>query len=95
MGKIKHESDSIKQESGDTSVKGETVDELSYEEKVANCNEISKPMASKKLAKKCYKLVKKGNKFLFTIYQKNVSQVCIYKLKLLQKPILVISCLLG
>ena len=35
-------------------------EELSYEEKVQNCNAISKPMASKKLTKKCYKLVKKG-----------------------------------
>ncbi|KAL3274528.1 hypothetical protein HHI36_015910 [Cryptolaemus montrouzieri] len=36
--------------------------ELSYEEKVANCSVIAKPMASKKLAKKCYKLIKKAMK---------------------------------
>ncbi|XP_045476664.1 H/ACA ribonucleoprotein complex subunit 2-like protein [Harmonia axyridis] len=37
-------------------------DELTYEEKVANCSIIAKPMASKKLTKKCYKLVKKASK---------------------------------
>ncbi|CAG9828931.1 unnamed protein product [Diabrotica balteata] len=54
MGKIKQEAD--------VSVKEEPQDELSYEEKIANCNTISKPMASKKLAKRCYKLVKKAMK---------------------------------
>lgn len=42
------------------SVKTEDFSELTYDEKVANCNVIAKPMASKKLAKKCYKLIKKG-----------------------------------
>lgn len=37
-------------------------DELTYEEKVANCSIIAKPMSSKKLAKKCYKLIKKASK---------------------------------
>ncbi|XP_028134416.1 H/ACA ribonucleoprotein complex subunit 2-like protein [Diabrotica virgifera virgifera] len=54
MGKIKEEAD--------VSVKEEPQDELSYDEKIANCNAISKPMASKKLAKRCYKLVKKAMK---------------------------------
>lgn len=40
-------------------------EELTYEEKVANCNAIAKPMASKKLAKKCYKLIKKGKVNIF------------------------------
>lgn len=44
----------------DVSIKTEDFSELTYEEKVANCNVIAKPMASKKLAKKCYKLIKKG-----------------------------------
>lgn len=44
----------------DGSLKTEKLSELTYEEKVMNCNIIAKPMASKKLAKKCYKLVKKG-----------------------------------
>lgn len=42
------------------------VEEKSYDEKVANCSVIAKPMATKKLAKKCYKLIKKGN-ILWTI----------------------------
>jgi len=37
-------------------------EELSYEEKVKNCSIIAKPMASKKLTKKCYKLIKKAAK---------------------------------
>lgn len=48
----------------DVSVK---IEELSYEEKVTNCNVIAKPMASKKLAKKCYKLIKKGKLFILKI----------------------------
>ncbi|XP_030758666.1 H/ACA ribonucleoprotein complex subunit 2-like protein [Sitophilus oryzae] len=44
---------------GDITIQSE---ELSYEEKVANCNVIAKPMASKKLAKRCYKLIKKAVK---------------------------------
>ncbi|CAH0555507.1 unnamed protein product [Brassicogethes aeneus] len=56
MGKIKVEADDT---DGNISVKEE---ELSYEDKVLNCNEIASPMASKKLAKKCYKLVKKAIK---------------------------------
>lgn len=55
MGKIKSEPEEV--DAGDVTIKEE---ELSYEDKVANCNEIASPMASKKLAKKCYKLVKKG-----------------------------------
>lgn len=55
MGKSKSESEDVM----DTDVTVKT-EELSYEEKVANCSIIAKPMASKKLAKKCYKLVKKG-----------------------------------
>lgn len=51
----------------DVSVKTEDFSELTYEEKVANCNVIAKPMASKKLAKKCYKLVKKGTALVINI----------------------------
>ncbi|XP_076265646.1 NHP2 ribonucleoprotein [Rhynchophorus ferrugineus] len=58
MGKIKTEPDESITE-GDTTIQTE---ELSYEEKVANCNVIAKPMASKKLAKRCYKLIKKAVK---------------------------------
>lgn len=47
--------DSIKEvESGDTT-------EISYEEKLRYTNPIAKPMAPKKLTKKIYKCIKKGN----------------------------------
>ncbi|CAD6208125.1 GSCOCG00010385001-RA-CDS [Cotesia congregata] len=36
--------------------------EISYEEKVNNCNSIANPMAPKKLTKKIYKLIKKASK---------------------------------
>lgn len=35
-------------------------EELSYEDKLKFCSVIAKPMASRKLAKKVYKLIKKG-----------------------------------
>ncbi|XP_066158498.1 H/ACA ribonucleoprotein complex subunit 2-like protein [Euwallacea fornicatus] len=35
-------------------------EEFTYEKKVSFCNVIAKPMASKKQAKKCYKLIKKA-----------------------------------
>lgn len=38
-------------------------EELSYEEKVARASIIAKPMASKKLSKKVFKLIKKGKSF--------------------------------
>lgn len=49
-----------------SSIKTEDFSELTYEEKVAHCNVIAKPMASKKLAKKCYKLIKKGT-YLYSV----------------------------
>lgn len=56
MGKIKKEA--VEQEDeGDVTIKQE---ELTYEEKLENVSVIAKPMAPKKLAKKCYKLIKKG-----------------------------------
>lgn len=65
MGKIKQEKDdSQNMNTSNLKVKEE---ELSYEEKIENCSIIAKPMASKKLSKKCYKLVKKGNKKYITI----------------------------
>ncbi|KAK9737586.1 Ribosomal protein L7Ae/L30e/S12e/Gadd45 family [Popillia japonica] len=56
MGKIKSENDATPPQ---TTVKDE---ELSYEEKLENVSIIAKPMASKKLTKKCYKLIKKAVK---------------------------------
>lgn len=41
----------------ETTVKTE---EVSYEDKLKYCSVIAKPMASRKLAKKIYKLIKKG-----------------------------------
>ncbi|KAJ8920155.1 hypothetical protein NQ315_011815 [Exocentrus adspersus] len=60
MGKIKTEVQDVLD--ADTTIKTEEPTELSYEEKVAFCSVIAKPMASKKLAKKCYKLIKKAVK---------------------------------
>lgn len=58
MGKIKKEKQSADetQEIGDVSVK----EEDTYEDKLKNCSIIAKPMAPKKLTKKCLKLIKKG-----------------------------------
>lgn len=56
MGKIKQEITEEKSEN--FTVKEE---ELTYEEKIENTSLIAKPMASKKLAKRCYKLIKKGD----------------------------------
>lgn len=54
MGKIKKEKTS---ELDDTK---EIKDEDTYEEKLQYASAIAKPMAPKKLTKKCYKLIKKG-----------------------------------
>ncbi|KAF2890358.1 hypothetical protein ILUMI_15815 [Ignelater luminosus] len=61
MGKTKKLSQSEDAEVDNSEVKGE-VEEVSYDQKVANACIIAKPMASKKLTKKCYKLVKKAAK---------------------------------
>lgn len=52
---------------GDDSVT-ESTGKLSYSTKVKYINEISKPLASKTLSKKIYKLVKKGNSFVLHNY---------------------------
>lgn len=58
MGKIKKEKESADetQEIGDVTIK----EEDTYEDKLKNISPIAQPMAPKKLAKKCYKLIKKG-----------------------------------
>lgn len=56
MGKIKKEVVEAENGNGDVSVK----EEDNYAEKVKHANQIASPMASKKLTKKCYKLIKKG-----------------------------------
>ncbi|RZC37245.1 Ribosomal L7Ae domain containing protein [Asbolus verrucosus] len=55
MGKLKTEQADV----SEIEAKG---DELTYEEKLEHCSVIAKPMASKKLTKKCYKLIKKAAK---------------------------------
>lgn len=63
MGKIKKEN----VEGNESSVKEEDL----YDEKVKNANKIACPMASKKLTKKCYKLVKKGKAITFEFHYDN------------------------
>ncbi|XP_030372592.1 H/ACA ribonucleoprotein complex subunit 2-like protein [Scaptodrosophila lebanonensis] len=62
MGKIKVErtddADASITVSGDVTVK----EEETYDDKLLFTNAVAKPMANKKLAKKCYKLVKKAMK---------------------------------
>ncbi|KAH8264855.1 hypothetical protein KR038_004715 [Drosophila bunnanda] len=62
MGKVKVErsddADASVQGSGDVTIK----EEETYDDKMLFVNAIAKPMAGKKLAKKCYKLVKKAMK---------------------------------
>ncbi|XP_023019868.1 NHP2 ribonucleoprotein [Leptinotarsa decemlineata] len=56
MGKIKEEP----RDTADMDVSVKEEPELSYEDKISHCSVIAKPMASKKLAKKTYKLLKKA-----------------------------------
>uniref|UniRef100_A0A1L8DH80 H/ACA snoRNP protein NHP2 n=2 Tax=Nyssomyia neivai TaxID=330878 RepID=A0A1L8DH80_9DIPT len=59
MGKVKKEPE-VPENPEDVVIKKE--DTETYEEKVLNVTAIAKPMASKKLAKKCFKLIKKASK---------------------------------
>lgn len=54
MGEVKHT-----KEDGEEA-DAESGKEISYEDKLINCNPISQPMAPKKLTKKIYKCIKKG-----------------------------------
>lgn len=67
-----------------TKIKKEKVDgeeatevtEKSYQELIANVNPIAQPLASKKLSKKLYKCVKKGeilDRFILLLAQKSFS----------------------
>lgn len=53
MTKVKKEKSFTEEETGGT--------EKSYQELIANVNPIAQPLASRKLSKKLYKCVKKGN----------------------------------
>lgn len=57
MGKVKKEKPEQEAE-GDVSIKVED----NYDDKLAFVSPIAQPMASKKIAKKCYKLIKKAVK---------------------------------
>lgn len=57
MGKVKKENG----DGNESKVKEEDL----YDEKIKNANKIASPMASKKLTKKCYKLIKKGKDIAF------------------------------
>lgn len=60
MAKIKKE---VVAEANGTAAADVTVkEEDTYAEKVKNVNQIASPLASKKLTKKCYKLIKKGKR---------------------------------
>lgn len=56
MGKTKKDNDN------DETINKEETEEIPYEQKIQNACVIAKPMASKKLTKKCYKLLKKASK---------------------------------
>ncbi|EGI65624.1 H/ACA ribonucleoprotein complex subunit 2-like protein [Acromyrmex echinatior] len=57
--------ETIKMEIDDSVVKNENIDapEISYEKKLRFVNAIAKPLASKKLTKKIYKCIKKGDNY--------------------------------
>ncbi|KAG8224397.1 hypothetical protein J437_LFUL004003 [Ladona fulva] len=61
MGKEKKSTSEVEENENHVDVKQEDV-ELSYEEKLKLVSVIAKPMASRKLAKKLYKLIKKSAK---------------------------------
>lgn len=58
MGKVKKEKQSADDSiaAGDVSIK----EEDTYDDKLKNVSVIATPMAPKKLAKKCFKIIKKG-----------------------------------
>lgn len=58
MGKVKKEKQSADETQDITEVS--IKEEDTYEDKLKNCSVIAKPMAPKKLTKKCLKLIKKG-----------------------------------
>lgn len=68
MGKIKKENVAAG-ENGDVTIK----EEDNYADKVKNANAIASPMASKKLTKKCYKLIKKGKNCISFLHSIEIS----------------------
>lgn len=58
MGKVKKEK--LDESVAEVKVEAEIKEEDTYEEKIKNICAIAKPLASKKLTKRIYKLIKKG-----------------------------------
>ncbi|CAG9138565.1 hypothetical protein JYU34_019254 [Plutella xylostella] len=84
MGKVKLEP--VEQTDGDVSLKTEP---QSHEEKVDHCSVIAKPMASKKLTKKIYKLIKKSTSH--KNYIRNGLKIVQKQLRLGEKGIVVFA----
>ncbi|OWR51060.1 nucleolar protein family A member 2 [Danaus plexippus plexippus] len=85
MGKVKQEPVE-QEEAGDVSIKSEP---QSYDEKVEHCSVIAKPMASKKLSKKIYKLIKKSSSH--KNYIRNGLKIVQKQLRLGEKGIVVFA----
>ncbi|CAG9569486.1 unnamed protein product [Danaus chrysippus] len=85
MGKVKQEPVE-QEEAGDVSIKTEP---QSYDEKVEHCSVIAKPMASKKLSKKIYKLIKKSSSH--KNYIRNGLKIVQKQLRLGEKGIVVFA----
>lgn len=66
----------VKMEVDESIVKEENIDapEISYEEKLRFVNAISVPMAPKKLTKKIYKCIKKGELFQSLLLSNSILQ---------------------
>lgn len=60
MGKVKKEKQSAEADESMNVSAVSIKEEDTYEDKLKNCSIIAKPMAPKKLTKKCLKLIKKG-----------------------------------
>ncbi|CAH2097128.1 unnamed protein product [Euphydryas editha] len=85
MGKVKQEPVE-QEEQGDVSIKNEP---QSYDDKVEHCSVIAKPMASKKLSKKIYKLIKKSSSH--KNYIRNGLKIVQKQLRLGEKGIVVFA----
>lgn len=73
MGKVKKEKPEDTADTIDVSVK----EEDTYDDKVQRCSIIAKPMAPKKLTKKCLKLIKKGKGKMHTLKTDNYIILCV------------------
>lgn len=74
MGKVKKEK---LEETADT-IEVSVKEEDTYDDKVQRCSIIAKPMAPKKLTKKCLKLIKKGKSKMQPLKQDNYVILCVF-----------------